>query len=167
MANQPQALILIRWQDLAANDQAAVLRLEITAQQAEFAGTVQRAVASCEMDSDNDIAGLAIRSTQGIVGFLVLKRRSKAPDWALPEAAMVSAVRIDLAHQGKGLGAAALEAVAHWMASNWPESSILSLSVDEENSAGLRTYSKAGFQDHGLRVQGRIGWVRYMSREIA
>jgi GNAT superfamily N-acetyltransferase len=160
------SIVLTRWQDLAPVGQSMVLRLGVSAQQLEFAGTVERAVESCEVDVDNDVAGLAIQSAEGIVGFLVLKRRAKAPDWASPAAAVVSAMRIDQSHQGKGLGSAALEAVSHWVASHWPELSLLTLSVDEDNVAGICAYTKAGFRDHGVRVQGRIGWVRYMSRAI-
>lgn len=40
------------------------------------------------------------------------------------------------------------------------------LSVDEENEPGLRSYSKAGWSDLGLRDKGRIGWVRYMKRDL-
>jgi RimJ/RimL family protein N-acetyltransferase len=165
-AAQPGTIVLMRLQGLARDDQSKLLQLEISAQQLEFAGTVERAVENCEAEMDDDIAGLAIKSNQGIVGFLVLKRRSKAPDWAALGAAVVSAMRIDQAHQGKGIGPAALETLALWVASHWPESSLLTLSVDEENTAGIRAYTKAGFQDHGVRVQGRIGWVRYMSKPI-
>jgi putative hydrolase of the HAD superfamily len=164
---QPQTIVLVRWQDLAPVDQSKVLQLEVSAQQLEFAGTVERAVENCEADVDDDAAGLAIRYSQEIMGFLVLKRRSKAPDWAASGAAVVSAMRIDQAHQGKGIGPAALEAIARWLGVHWPEASLLTLSVDEENTTGIRAYTKAGFQDHGEHVQGRIGWVRYMSKPIA
>jgi GNAT superfamily N-acetyltransferase len=160
------SIVLVRWQDLAPIERSTVLRLEVSALQLEFAGTVERAVENCNADMDNDVVGLAILSTKGVVGFLVLKRRARAPDWAKPAAAVVSAMRIDQGHQGKGLGSAALDAVSRWVASHWAESSLLTLSVDEDNVAGIRAYTKADFQDHGVRVQGRIGWVRYMSKSI-
>lgn len=161
------AVFLTRWQDLKPVDQAAVLRLNVTEQQTEFAGTVERAVASLEGDEENNIEGLAICTDEEVVGFLVLKRRSKLPEWASPSAAVVSAMRIDQGHQGKGLGSSSLLALTEWVAINWPESSSLTLSVDEENILGMKAYAKAGFQDHGVRVQGRIGWVRYMSKSVA
>jgi hypothetical protein len=39
--------------------------------------------------------------------------------------------------------------------------------VDEENIAARRSYAKSGWLDTGVREQGRIGWVRYMNRELA
>ena len=160
------AISLKRWQALEPPNQAVVLKLEVSEQQVEYAGTIERAIASCEEDKENDVAGLVIKDGDAIVGFLVLKRRSKAPEWAGPQAAVVSAMRIDKGHQGKGVGSQTLQAVAWWVAANWPESSTLTLSVDEENVLGLRAYTRAGFIDHGVRVQGRIGWVRYMSRPV-
>ena len=163
---RPSTIALIRWQDLKPSEQASVLKLDVSAQQVEFAGTVELAVAACEADKNNDVAGIAIKDDEGIIGFLVLKRRSKLPKWSNPSAAVISAMRIDQGHQGKGLGSISLLALTEWVAINWPESSSLALSVDEENTAGIRAYAKAGFQDHGVRVQGRIGWVRYMSKPI-
>lgn len=139
-------------------------QLDISAQQSEYAGTVDRAITHCLADSQDDVAGLAIEVQAHIVGFLLLKRRSKAPDWAIPTAVTITAMRIDQARQGQGLGAAALLALPHWLAQNWPESQSLALSVDEANAAGIRAYTKAGFQDHGVRKQGRIGWERLMSK---
>jgi RimJ/RimL family protein N-acetyltransferase len=75
-------------------------------------------------------------------------------------------MRIDLSMQGRGIGSATLQALPSWVAEHWPESHELILSVDEENAAARRAYAKAGFADHGIREQGRIGWVRYMSKAI-
>ena len=163
---RPSAISLTRWQDLKPADQASVLKLNVSEQQIEFAGTVERAVASCEADQENNVAGLAISTKEAVVGFLVLNRRSKLPEWSNPSTVVVSAMRIDQGQQGKGLGSASLLALTEWVATNWPESSSLALSVDEENILGMRAYVKAGFQDTGVRVRGRIGWVRYMSKPI-
>lgn len=159
-------LVLKRWQNLSLTDQATVRQLVISSQQLEYAGTVDCAIAHCEADSQDDVAGLAIEVQAQIVGFLLLKRRSKAPEWANPAAATITAMRVDQARQSQGLGAAALLALPRWVARNWPESQALTLSVDEVNMAGIRAYTKAGFQDHGVRKQGRIGWERLMSKAL-
>lgn len=154
------------WQSLSPREQAAVLALNVTSAQVEFAGTVERAVQACREDRANQVAGLAILQAQSVVGFLVLKRGACAPAWASPRAATVSAMRIDLAWQGKGMGSAALQALPAWLARNWPESIELTLSVDEENLLARGAYARAGFIDLGKREEGRIGWVRYMSRPL-
>lgn len=160
------SISLKRWQLLSPSEQAAVSALVVTSQQVEFAGTVERSVESCKADRSNQVAGLAILRNQVVVGFLVLKRGTSAPSWADPAAATVSALRVDLSHQGQGIGSAALKALPSWVAENWPESPLLALSVDEENHSARSAYVRAGFVDHGTREQGRIGWVRFMSKPI-
>lgn len=96
----------------------------------------------------------------------VIKRGSSAPAWAGARAAAISAMRIDVSQQGKGLGSAALQALAAWLRRHWPESGELTLSVDEENQLARGAYAKAGFVDLGIREEGRIGWVRYMSKPV-
>jgi diamine N-acetyltransferase len=157
---------LKHWQLLSPSEQAAVLSLNVTAQQIEFAGTVERSIQACQEAQTNDVAGLAVLHAQAVVGFLVIKRGSSAPAWAGASAVAINAMRIDLSQQGKGLGTAALQAVAAWLPANWPESSELVLSVDEENQLARSAYAKAGFVDLGKREEGRIGWVRYMSRPV-
>jgi ADP-ribose pyrophosphatase YjhB (NUDIX family)/RimJ/RimL family protein N-acetyltransferase len=158
------SVVLTSWRDLSPSDKVIVKNLSVSSQQVEYAGTMERAIGHCEEDTENDVTGLAIRINDKIVGFLLLKRRAKAPSWAIEGATTVAAMRIDLSHQGKGFGSMALKAISNWLGLNWPESSVLTLSVDEENIAGLCAYEKAGFRDHGVRDQGRIGWVRYMSK---
>lgn len=161
------AISLKRWESLSPSEQGTVLGLSVTEQQIEFAGTVERSVQTCQEDPVNEVAGLALVLEGRIVGFLVLMRGARAPAWAGPKSATVSAMRIDLSQQGKGLGSAALRALPSWVAENWPESSELILAVDEENQAARSAYAKAGFVDLGKREEGRIGWVRYMSKPVA
>ncbi len=168
---------LVRWQDLTVSEQANVAELSISTEQLEFAGRIEKAVASCEAANEadanqtaQDIVGLAVRNNCGdgdvIVGFLVLKRRSQAPAWARADAAVISGMRIVQTQQGKGTGTAALKALALWTATHWPESTLLSLEVDEENTAGIRAYNKAGFIEDGARKQGRIGWIRTLTMPV-
>ena len=166
MNSRPLVQILA-WQALSLPEQAAVRALKVPHHQIEFAGTVEAAVAQCEAAATEDLIGLAILAEQVVVGFLVLKRGTKAPVWAPEGAAVVSAMRIDVEHQGRGFGTAALKQLPAWVASQWAHARSIVLSVDEENTAGIRSYRSAGWVDNGVRVQGRIGWVRHMSLQIA
>lgn len=157
---------LQRWQSLSPSQQAAVLNLSVTAQQIEFAGTVERSVQACQEDQTNEIAGLAVIEAGNVIGFLLLKRGTSAPAWVGANAVAISAMRIDTFQQGKGLGAAALRAVPGWLAAHWPGAVELILSVDEENQLARNAYAKAGFVELGKREKGRIGWVRYMARSL-
>ncbi|QNM98821.1 GNAT family N-acetyltransferase [Chitinimonas koreensis] len=151
---------------MTAPERQAVLSLSVTDEQIEFAGSVERSVERCNAEPDGQVAGLAIFECDAIVGFMLLKRATVEQAWANPSDALVTAMRIDLAHQGKGFGTAALRAVPGWIAQHWPDSRRLALSVDEENAAARRAYEKAGFIDSGVREMGRIGWVRYLAMPL-
>jgi RimJ/RimL family protein N-acetyltransferase len=162
----PELLRLVPWQDLSPPQQACVRRLQITDAQIEFSGTIENAIAVCEADQAGHIVGLALSHGEQIIGFMLVKQSSAAPDWTPTGAAIISALRIDQTQQGRGLGTAALQALPDWVERNWTHISALVLSVDEENVAGIRAYQKAGFRDLGQRVPGRIGYVRYMFRAM-
>ena len=157
---------VVAWPHLTAAERGAVAALQISAAQLEFAGPVARSVAACEAGDPADVAGLAIRADDDIVGWVVLKRGAAAPDWVAHEAAVVSGLRIDLRHQGRGIGAAALAAMAHWVAQHWPATSLLTLRVDDDNAAGIRAYDKAGWAETGERRVGRVGVERTMSLRL-
>ncbi len=157
---------VVDWRELAAAGREAVLALQISEQQIEFAGPVARSVAACEAGDPAEVVGLAIRVDTAIVGWVVLKRGASAPDWVADYAAVVGGLRIDLRHQGRGIGAAALAAMARWVAEHWPGTSLLTLRVDDGNAAGIRAYEKAGWAESGERCVGRVGVERTMSLRL-
>ncbi len=159
-------LALVHWPALTAAERDAVLRLEISAAQVEFAGTLHKSVAACERGDPAEVAGLAIRTEAGIVGWLVLKRGAAAPDWTPPDGAVVSGLRMDLRHQGRGLGTAALALLPGWLARHWPDTTMLALRVDDGNVAGIRAYEKAGWAEVGARQMGRVGVERTMTLRL-
>lgn len=144
-----------------------MLGLRITDAQVEFAGTVEQAIVVVETDTAGDVAGLAIRAGGAIVGFLVLRRRTALGGWAPDGAAALTAMRIDLDHQGRGIGSGALQAVAAWVAAEWPACEVLALQVDVGNEAGRGAYERAGFAVSGPPATGRIGAVLTMVRPIS
>jgi ribosomal protein S18 acetylase RimI-like enzyme len=157
---------IVRWEELSPTQKTDVESLKVSDLQIEYAGPTHRAVVACMSDLTGDIQGAAIFDGEAVVGFLVLKRRSAAPSWATTGAAVISALRIDLRFQGLGLGTAALRHLPEWLLTRWPDTTSIMLSVDEENEAGRRSYTKAGWLDLGTRDKGRIGWVRYMKRDL-
>ena len=157
---------IVDWHALPSADREAVLALQISAAQTEFAGPVARSVAACEGGDPAEVAGLAILVDADIIGWVVLKRGTSAPDWVADGAAVVSGLRIDVRHQGRGIGAAALAGMAGWVARHWPEISLLTLRVDHGNAAGIRAYEKAGWVETGERRVGRVGVERTMSLRL-
>lgn len=164
--SNPESLALCPWSALSAEQKAAVGALSITQEQVEYAGTVDAAIALCESKDENELAGLAILVKADAAGFLLLKRAGSAPDWVPNDAAVITALRVDAGHQGRGLGTAALRLVPDWVRGNWSAVTRLVLSVDEENASATRSYLKAGWSDDGFRIRGRIGWERRMTLEL-
>jgi RimJ/RimL family protein N-acetyltransferase len=157
---------LADWRTLPSADRDAVARLEISDEQVEFAGTIARSIAACEAGDPAEVAGLAIRGGQEIVGWLLLKRGASAPDWVPADAAVLTGLRIDRRQQGRGIGALALAESARWAAHHWPQAMRLMLRVDEANVAGIRAYEKAGWREIGERRIGRVGPERTMSLSL-
>jgi RimJ/RimL family protein N-acetyltransferase len=158
----PPTLRLLAWPLLTPAQQAEVRDLAIGDDQVDYAGAGDKQVAAVETESGDDLVGLAIVMGEQPVGFLVLKRRSKAPAWASPEDAVVSGMRIDQRVQGMGLGSGALALLPAWLHQHWPGCPGVALTVDEKNLRGAGAYRRAGFEVQGEREVGRIGWVRRM-----
>lgn len=163
---RPARVELADWRTLAPTEREAVLRIEIDADQVEFAGTIARSIAACEAGDPAAVAGLAIRVDGEAVGWVLLKRGASAPDWVGAGDVVISGLRIDRRQQGRGLGALALAALAAWVARHWPKAGHLVLRVDEGNIAGIRAYEKAGWREVGERRVGRVGVERTMARAL-
>jgi RimJ/RimL family protein N-acetyltransferase len=165
MSSSP--LTLARWQALSPRLREAVTCLHIDPLQIEFAGTIDRAIQSCDEASSDEVAGLAILRADRPIGFVVLSRGGKSPLWAPPNSVALTAMRIDARHQGQGLGKQALAAVDRWIVEHWGNTLLLALCVDDVNEVGKRAYAHAGFAEYMAPVQGRIGLVRYLSKRLA
>ena len=151
---------LVDWHRLAPAERESVASLEISAEQIEFAGPVERSIAACEAGGPAEVAGLAIRADGDIVGWVLLKRGPSVPAWADSDAVVVGGLRITQRRQGHGIGAASVAALAPWVSRHWPTSTRLMLRVDDGNTAGIRAYEKAGWREVGERRVGRVGIER-------
>ena len=164
--NGENGVTVLAWQHLALAERDAVASLQISAAQLEFAGPVARSIAACEAGDPVEVAGVAIRAGADIVGWVVLKRGASAPDWVAAGAAVVAGLRVDVRHQGRGVGSAALAGIANWVTRHWPEIALLTLRVDDGNAAGIRAYDKAGWVETGERRVGRVGLERTMTLRL-
>ena len=154
------------WHALSPEQQDAVRALSIPAEQVDFAGTIDAAVALCEADDGSNIVGLAIFAGSTVAGFLLLRRGAGAPAWVPEDAAVVTALRVGVKHQGRGIGTKALDRLPSWVGSHWPDRKSLVLSVDESNRTAIRSYAKAGWIDQGRRPKGWFSWERRMRKRL-
>ncbi len=159
-------LELIAWPDLTETQRQGVRSIEIPDEQLDYAGTTAEAIELAEADTVQDLIGLAIVHESKVVGFLLLRRRSAAPDWAPADAAVMTALRVNFAHQSLGHGRRALELLPSWVRDNWPTTNLLTLAVDDDNAAAIRAYHRAGWVDDGRRYQGRVGAERRMNYSL-
>lgn len=153
---------LHRWQSLTGEQRERLLALHISPEQIEFAGTTAQAVSVCESAPPDEVAGLAILESEKPIGFVLLSRGARLPDWAPPGSAALRAMRIDSREQGKGHGRSALAHVAAWVSEHWASCEMLALCVDDQNLAARRAYEVAGFTEYAEPKAGRIGLVRYL-----
>ena len=166
MSDRMPFVTLHPWPSLSPIERDDVRGLQISAGQLEFAGTIARSVAACETGDPDEVAGLAIRAGGDVVGWVLLKRGASAPDWVGAGEVVISGLRIDERHQGRGLGGLALAELARWVAGRWPDVSRMVLRVDDGNAAGIRAYEKAGWRETGERRLGRVGLERTMTRAV-
>ncbi len=159
-------LQLTRWQALTSEQQQSVFALHIPPKQIEFAGTMAQAAAVGEGASPDEVAGLAVLQAEVPVGFVMLCRGSRLPEWAPTGAVALRAMRIDSREQGKGHGKAALAIVEAWLAEHWPTCPLLALCVDDKNQAARRAYEVAGFTEYTEPKAGRIGLVRFLAKPL-
>jgi len=153
----------ICWHALSPSARDAVRALVIESRQVDFAGTIATAIRACEEGDRTNVRGLALLADTHVVGFVALKRGAAAPAWAAPDDAIVSGLRIDVSMQGRGIGTAALHALAAWVRENWPECARFALRVDDDNVAAIRAYAKAGWVEIGERRLGRVGLERTLA----
>ncbi len=161
------SLQLQRWQSLTSEQRESVLALHISPEQIEFAGTTAQAVSACEGASPDEVTGLAILESEIPIGFVLLSRGARLPDWAPAGSAALRAMRIDRREQGKGHGQASLAQVAAWVRAYWGVCKTLALCVDDQNLAARRAYQAAGFTEYAEPKAGRIGLVRYLWMPLA
>ena len=162
----PSRLQLQRWPALTSEQQQSVLALHIPPEQIEFAGTMAQAVAVGEGASPDEVAGLAVLQAEVPVGFVVLCRGSRLPEWAPTGVVALRAMRIDSREQGKGHGKHALALVEAWLGEHWAVCPLLALCVDDQNLAARRAYEVAGFTEYTEPKAGRIGLVRYLAKPL-
>ena len=166
MSGDPRMVSLVAWQDLAPALRDAVAALQISAEQVEFAGTMARSIAACDNGNPLEVVGLAIQVDGDVAGWVLLKRGASAPEWVEPGAVVVSGLRVDQRHQGRGIAAVALAGMARWVEQAWPGASAMVLRVDDGNAAGIRAYEKAGWVECAERRVGRVGLERTMSLRL-
>lgn len=132
--------------DVDASNRARCEALEVHPDQRRFVSAVSEYLAGCEAGPWRP---LAIESGGGVVGFAMW-----APD-PLDGSCTIGGLLIDRAHQGRGVGRAAVLALAEHLEER-SECSILAVTYHPENLPARRLYAAVGFQETGELLEGEV-----------
>jgi RimJ/RimL family protein N-acetyltransferase len=141
-----------------AHNRDAVLALAVHPEQRQFVGDIADMLADAEVSMNSE--PMAILRDDTVVGYYRIERKAASvtgrPD-DVPSLGLRSFF-IDVAHQGRGIGAAAIEALCADLARRHPDRQRLVLTVNTKNGAARHVYLNTGFIDTGeLYHGGRAG----------
>lgn len=151
---------------IAPNDRDSVLALRVLPEQIAFAGQMPELLRIAEAEPENE--AMCVDADGRIVGFYRLDFREGAiygRDFGAPSVGL-RGFFIDAAHQGRGLGVAAIEAMIADLCARHPSLELLALSVSFRNAAALRAYEKAGFAIVGEPYLGGAWPQHVMVRQL-
>ncbi len=141
-----------------AHNRAAVLGLRVDPGQRAFVGEIADMLADAEISANSE--PMAILRGDTVVGYYRIERRASAVTGradVVPSLGLRSFM-VDAAHQGDGIGTAAIAALCADLGRRHPDRRRLVLTVNQANAVARRVYLRTGFEDSGeLYHGGRAG----------
>ncbi|NWB98276.1 GNAT family N-acetyltransferase [Pseudomonas gingeri] len=145
---------LARYEDLNALQREQLTSLEVHPEQLPFCGDIHAALYFLPREPHDGVLGFALLDDETPVAFLLLKRHPFVPHWADEGSATLHALQVDKRLQGRGFGAACLQALPEAARQAWPQVHQLLLSVGTDNNAAMNLYLKQGWVDTGEAYRG-------------
>ena len=141
---------MISLHPLDRRDADWVAHIAVRPDQVRFAGTVGIALA------EPDTVDLHTINAEGrTIGLFKIDRAYHLKhDFAGSEDLGLRGVMLDAGSQGRGLGTAAMRALADYLPPRYPAARLLYLTVNLLNPAAIAAYRKAWFRDDGKVVRG-------------
>lgn len=131
---------------LGPADKDKMAHLSVHAAQTRFAGSIAEAFDTCPA---GDTLHAILTGDQPVGFFRIDCAYAQAHGFADTGDLGLRNVIIGAAHQGKGLGTAAMLALPPYMRPLYPQARHLWLTVNLQNPAAIASYRKGGFQDTG------------------
>lgn len=133
-----------------------LINYELTESQLTFTSHPKDALLACEKDKGRH--PIVILEKGQPAGFLVLYQGEELPSYTdNPNAILLRAYSVAVPFQGKGIAGKSLELLTDYVEGNFPHVDEVVLAVNVRNQAAQRVYLRAGFEDSGRRVIGRMG----------
>ncbi|CAD5200610.1 MULTISPECIES: GNAT family N-acetyltransferase [unclassified Pseudomonas] len=145
---------LARYDDLSVLQHEQLAGLEVHPEQLRFCGDILAALHFLPRERQDGVLGFALLDNDTPVAFLLLKRHPFVPHWADEGSATLHALQVDKRAQGRGFGAACLQALPAAARQAWPQVRQLLLSVGTDNKAAMNLYLKQGWVDTGEAYRG-------------
>ncbi|MGY2287541.1 GNAT family N-acetyltransferase [Pseudomonas gingeri] len=142
------------YHELSALQREQLDGLQVHPEQLPFCGDIQCALYFLPRDPHAGVKGLVLLEGETPVGFLLLKRHPLVPHWAGSGSVTLHAVQVDKRAQGRGVGAALMQALPDTARRLWPEAPELVLSVGNDNPHAMGFYLRQGWIDTGEAYQG-------------
>lgn len=128
----------------------------LTESQLKFTAHPRDALKTCETDKGR--LPVVILSNGVPAGFFVLYQGEEIPTYTSnPNALLLRAYSVALPFQGRGIAQRSLELLPDFVRRNFPQVNEIVLAVNVRNEGAQRVYLRAGFEDSGRRVVGRMG----------
>lgn len=129
---------------------------KLTESQLEFTSHPKDALLACETDQGR--SPIVILEKGQIAGFFVLYQGEELSGYTNnPNAILLRAYSVAVPFQGKGIARSSLELLPNFVLKNFPRVNEIVLAVNLRNEAAQRVYKRAGFEDSGRKVMGRMG----------
>ena len=151
----------IELRSISKQDLDLVRHMQVSADQAIYAGTIQQAFEETEEAVDFH----AVFDGMHAVGFFKIDRGfGTNNDFAKNGELGLRAFKIDSAQQGKGFGMAAAQALQSYLPALYPAAPSIVLTVNLANPTAYACYRKAGFIDTGELFTGGLAGPQHIMR---
>ena len=142
---------MLRFEKLSESHRGAVCKIELTAADARYSGSVRAFLDHADKGVDRHI----IFKNCLPVGFFKVDLIYAASHIFCPVGALgLRAVAIDNRLQGQGVGTQVMTKLVPYLSRNYRHYHSIYLTVNCENKAAIRCYLKAGFEMTGLSYLG-------------
>lgn len=131
-------------------------KYHLSEEQKHFTALPLEAIATCEQE--NDRHPILILSDNTPVGFFVLHGWEGVKNYSdNQDAILLRAYSVDSSMQGKGISKKSLLLLPTFVRKHFPNKNEIILAVNHSNAQAQYIYKKCGFEDKGLRADGRKG----------
>ena len=152
----------IELQPISKQDLDQVHHIQVSGDQAIFAGTIQQAFDTFE----NAVDFHAVIDGDRAVGFFKIDRNFGTNNGFAHDGELgLRAFKIDSAEQRKGFGVAAARGLQDYLPQHYPEAPSVVLTVNLANPAAYTCYRKAGFDDTGELFTGGLAGPQHIMRK--